>query len=268
MQAAMLKKMTEFVLKDGSDPGKIAVILGSGLGGFADRLTDSTIISYETIPHYPQSNVEGHHGKLVFGKYQNIKVTVAKGRFHYYEGYELETVRIPVYLFARMGIKTLFITNAAGSCSKSIPPGTIMLIKGHMDCTFRERPSAPELVTQKPYYDINVLDRVRSVAKNLNVNMQEGIYCWTLGPAYETPAEISYLKGIGADAVGMSTVPEIQCAAELGMRIIAISTITNFAAGITGEPLTHDEVIQTADKVKPDFIELIGGLIKTFGDDN
>jgi purine-nucleoside phosphorylase len=268
MEATTLKKMTEFVLGKVSNPGKIAVILGSGLGGFADQLTDSTKISYETIPHYPRSTVEGHSGELVFGKYKNISITAAKGRFHYYEGYELDTVTIPVHLFAEMGITTLLITNAAGSCRESIPPGSLMLINGHMDCTFREESAEPVMVIQKPYYDRAVLDKVRSVAKNLNVSMPAGVYCWTLGPAYETPAEISYIKGIGGDAVGMSTVPEIQCAAELGIRVIGISIITNFAAGITGEPLTHDEVIQTADQVKQHFLQVIGGIIKIFGDDN
>jgi len=265
---AFVPEMAEFIQNRTGSKSTIAVILGSGLGDFSRQLTETVTIPYESIPHYPRSTVEGHSGELAVGKIDGIPIIAARGRFHYYEGYELDTVTIPVHLFAEMGITTLLITNAAGSCRESIPPGSLMLINGHMDCTFREESARPVMVIQKPYYDRAVLDKVRSVAKNLNVSMPTGVYCWTLGPAYETPAEISYIKGIGGDAVGMSTVPEIQCATELGIRVIGISTITNFAAGITGEPLTHDEVIQTANQVKQHFLEVIGGIIKTFGDDN
>jgi purine-nucleoside phosphorylase len=266
MNKRILKEMVNYVLSSGANPGKIAVILGSGLGEFADVLINPTVISYTSIPNYPKPTVEGHIGRLVLGEYNHIPITVAQGRFHYYEGYGLDKVTIPVQLFAGLGIKTIIITNAAGSCREDIPPGSLMLIKGHMDCTFRNAVTAPDLVNKKPYYDEIVLKNVVSTANAINIPIQEGIYCWTLGPAYETPAEISYLMKLGGDAVGMSTVPEIEQASNLGVKVIGISAITNYAAGITKQPLTHDEVIKTADDVKYNFINLVGGLIEKFGD--
>ncbi|MCJ7802906.1 MAG: purine-nucleoside phosphorylase [Candidatus Marinimicrobia bacterium] len=255
-------EMAEYVGSRSSFTNGVAVILGSGLGGFTDQLHAPIVIPYHVIPNYPQPTVEGHTGEFVIGNYKNVPLIAAKGRFHYYEGHDIETVTLPIHLFHKLGIKYIIITNAAGSVKKSIHPGSLMAINGYADCTFRVSPYKPKIENN---ISSQLLDCVDMASKNTNVNIKKGIYCWTQGPGYETPSEVEYIRNLGGDAVGMSTVPELQAAKQLGIEAIGISTITNYAAGILDQPLTHNEVIDTANRTKNDFAKLIGATIENIG---
>ena len=195
--------------------------------------------------------------------YKNVPLIAAKGRFHYYEGHDIETVTLPIQLFHKLGVKYIIITNAAGSVRKSIPPGSLMAINGYADCTFRESPTAPNII--KNVSSI-MLDCVGKASKRVKIELRNGVYCWTQGPGYETTAEVEYIRNLGGDAVGMSTVPELQAAEEFGIEALGISTITNYAAGILDQPLTHNEVIETANRTKDDFAKLIGATIENIGE--
>ncbi len=241
----------------------VAIVLGSGLGSFTEQIQTPVVISYHAIPNYPQPTVEGHTGEFAIGNYKSVPLIAAKGRFHYYEGHNIETVTLPIQLFHKLGVKYIIITNAAGSVRKSMPPGILMVISGYMDCTFRENLSTPQIVDD---ISSKLLGCAEEASNRVNVKLENGIYCWTQGPAYETPAEIEFIRNLGGDAVGMSTVPELQAAEQLGIEAIGISTITNYAAGIIDQPLTHSEVIETANRTKDDFAELIGATIENIGE--
>lgn len=260
-----IKLMAENILSRTGFKGKIAIVLGSGLGDFSKNFTDPTVIAYDSIPEYPQPTVEGHAGEFVFGKLEGIPILAARGRFHFYEGHPVSTVTLPIKLFNALGIQYVIITNAAGSMEKEFPPGKLMLITRHLDCTFRESHETPEWVENPPYYDPNILQIVRHAAVKTGVDIAEGGYCWTQGPVYETPAEIDFYSSLNGTAVGMSTVPEIETAGELGMTPIGISCLTNYAAGITDQPLTHQEVMDTAEFAKNDFAALIKETIVQLG---
>jgi purine-nucleoside phosphorylase len=240
----------------------VAIILGSGLGDFTEKLDNPIVIPYHAISNYPQPTVEGHRGEFVIGNYNDIPVIAAKGRFHYYEGHDIDTVTLPIQLFHKLGVNYIIITNAAGSAKKIISPGSLMAIDGYMDCTFRENASEPQII-----YDVSekLLNCVAKAGKKVNVEIKKGVYCWTQGPGYETPAEIEYIRDLGGDAVGMSTVPELQAALSFGIDAIGISTITNYAAGILDQPLSHIEVIETANRTKNDFAKLIGATLDEIG---
>lgn len=241
----------------------VAVVLGSGLGGFTEQIQTPIVIPYHAVPNYPQPTVEGHSGEFVIGNYKSVPLIAAKGRFHYYEGHDIETVTLPIQLFHKLGVKYIIITNAAGSAKKSLPPGTLMAISGYMDCTFRENLITPQIIND---ISSKLLVCAEEASKSVKVKLEKGIYCWTQGPAYETPAEIEYIRNLGGDAVGMSTVPELQEAKQFGIDAIGISTITNYAAGIIDQPLTHNEVIETANRTKDDFADLIGATIENIGE--
>ncbi|MDP6339868.1 MAG: purine-nucleoside phosphorylase [Candidatus Marinimicrobia bacterium] len=253
--------MAEQVFDQSGFGGRIAVVLGSGLGGFADGLSDQKIIPYENIPDYPRATVEGHSGELVAGSLDGVEVLAAKGRFHYYEGYEFDEITIPVRLFSKLGIDHLIITNSSGSMNKDCPPGTLMAIMGHMDCTYRHSAADPKLFTGSPYHNPILIEVAQSCASDLELELATGNYCWTLGPSYETPAEIEDMQRLGGDVVGMSTVPEIITAGELGMKVLTISCLTNYAAGISPKLLTHEEVIDTAKKAGEKFTSLLKRII-------
>ena len=254
--------MKQFIIDRTEIRASIAVVLGSGMGGFCDRMDDIISIPYKDIPDYPESTVRGHAGELAIGSLDNIPLLAAKGRFHFYEGYDIQTITLPVKLFHSLGIKSLIITNAAGSLKPDLRPGSLIIIDSHMDCTFRTSVTEPEEYLGTPFHDPAYIKLAIKSANKIDLSITKGTYCWTLGPSYETPAEVSYIRSLGGDAVGMSTVPEIQEAAGLGMKVLGISTITNYAAGIICEPLSHDDVIKVSAQVEDDFTNLLTEIIK------
>lgn len=246
---------------------KNAIILGSGLGSFADSLTGIRI-SYNDIPKFQKSSIEGHKGQLIFTEISSEPTVIMQGRYHFYEGYEIEQVVYPIKVLKKLGVKNLIITNAAGAINKSFKVGDLMLITDHVnnmgvnplrgknDETLGIRfPDMSEVYSKK---FINIAE---NIANKLNINIQKGVYCAQSGPSYETPAEVKMLSILGVDAVGMSTVPEAIIANYCGINILGISCLTNYAAGITNTKLTHDEVIDTANNIKDKFQNLIQLII-------
>lgn len=244
---------------------RVAVILGSGLSEFAESLSDQTIISYEHIPHYPKLTVPGHIGELIFGYLDRVPVLVARGRFHYYEGFSLETVALPVRLLARVGVQDLIITNAAGCVRRDWQVGDLMLITGHLDYTFIDNADDPQIIDGEPCHSDQLAALAREAARAEGITLREGIYSWSLGPTFETPAEIRDIRSLGGTAVGMSTVPEIRAAAEEGLKVLGLSCLTNYAAGILDQPLNHQEVLETGQRVKHTFARLLGAIIERIG---
>ena len=253
--------------KLGGRAPEIAITLGSGLGDLADHLVDAVQIPYGEIPHFPVSTVAGHKGQFVVGKLEGREVLCMQGRFHYYEGYDLKQVTLPVRVMKLLGISTLIVTNAAGGINAGFRPGNLMLIEDHLNLT-GENPLIGEnlevfgdrFFDMTVAYDAGYRALAEQLAAELNIPLQKGVYAWLTGPNYETPAEIRYLRAIGADAVGMSTVPEVLVARHSGLRVCGISCITNLAAGMGDGLLSHEEVKETADRVKVDFIRLVTAL--------
>ncbi|MET0752091.1 MAG: purine-nucleoside phosphorylase [Pyrinomonadaceae bacterium] len=253
---------------------KIALVLGSGLGAFAGELENAVKIPYEEIPHFARSTVEGHAGQLVLGEIENIPVAVQQGRFHFYEGYEMNQVIFPVRTFGLLGVENLILTNAAGSLRTSFKQGSLMLIRDHINFmgvnplrgANDERFGArfPDLTNvYSAELQALVSGEAKQMAKEKDIKpfMNRGIYCGLSGPTYETPAEIHMLRLLGADAVGMSTVPEAIAARHQKMNVIGISCITNMAAGISDEPINHEEVMETGARVAEVFKELLRRVI-------
>ncbi|MFQ6614453.1 MAG: purine-nucleoside phosphorylase [Fidelibacterota bacterium] len=236
------------------------LILGSGLGDFAQQVENPVVVKYKDLPGYPRSTVQGHAGEFVLGSIGPVNVILARGRVHWYEGYSLETVTLPVHIFAELGAKRIILTNAAGSVDPAVPPGSFMLGNGYLDATFR---ASPEVLAYRgrPWINESWLIRARTLAQELNMKISTGTYCWTSGPAYETPAEVEYFRHQGAKAVGMSTVPEVLAAAELGLKSLSISALTNYAAGINDKPLSHNEVMETAAAIKKPFENWMRAII-------
>ena len=249
------------IIDESNFNGKIAVILGSGLSRLSDEIAKKTTIPYSSIPNYPIANIEGHAGEFVIGELNGANIIVAKGRMHYYEGYPFDSVTAPIRVLSKIGIKYLIITNSAGSLKTDNPPGNFMIADSHMDFTFRENAKDPVMNSDSIFHDHQLITIVKSVSKDLKQNTCTGCYCWTLGPSYETPAEIQDMARLGGGAVGMSTVPEIKTSAELGIKTVTISCLTNFAAGISTTPLTHDEVVSNAGKFDKGFSELLEKVI-------
>lgn len=264
----------EFIRSKYDKETKIALVLGSGLGAFAGELENAVTIPYEEIPHFARSTVEGHAGQLVLGEIENVPVAVQQGRFHFYEGYEMSDVIFPVRTFGVLGVETLILTNAAGSLRTSFKQGDLMLIRDHInmmgvsplrganDKRFGAR--FPDMTNAySPGLQVIVSAEAEALAneKNIKPFMTRGIYCGLSGPTYETPAEIHMLRLLGADAVGMSTVPETIAARQQQMQVIGISCITNMAAGISDEPINHEEVMETGARVAEIFKELLKRVI-------
>ncbi|MBD5138763.1 MAG: purine-nucleoside phosphorylase [Ruminococcus sp.] len=241
----------------------VALVLGSGLGDFADGIKTEAVLDYGDIEDFPISTVQGHKGRFVFGYVGDVKVVIMQGRVHYYEGYKMEDVVLPVRLMKMMGAKILLLTNAAGGVNKDFRAGDFMLISDHINMA----PSpligenAGELGVRFPdmsnIYDRDLRDIVRKTASDLGIALQEGVYIQLTGPNYESPAEIRMVRTMGADAVGMSTACEAVAANHAGLKTVGISCISNMACGITDKPLTHAEVQETADKAAPLFKKLI-----------
>ena len=245
------------------------IILGSGLGKLADMAEDSLIIKYEDIPHFPVSTVAGHSGKLIIGTLASKKVMMMQGRFHYYEGYEMNEVTFPVRLMQALGVNNLIVTNAAGGVNKDYNTGDLVLIEDHINLMGVNPLRGANLSSLGPRFpDLSEAYHAPwritalKVMKDLDLKPIQGIYSAVSGPSYETPAEIRYLRTIGADLVGMSTVPEVITANHGGMRVLGISCVTNMAAGVLPEKLNHEEVIATTQKVGEQFIALVTALVR------
>ncbi len=245
-----------------------AVVLGSGLGGFADNLQDAVVVPYGDIPHWPVSRVVGHQGKLVAGKASGKLVAALSGRVHHYEGYDLRTVTFPVRVMAMLGIKVLILTNAAGGINTRFAAGDLMVLDDHINLMGSNPligPNDERFGVRFPDMSTVYSPRLRRLADEaaaaLQLTVQHGVYAGCHGPSYETPAEIRHLRLIGADAVGMSTVPEAIVARHMNVEVLGISCITNLAAGVLPQPLNHDEVLETARRVRGKFVSLLNGII-------
>ena len=254
--------VSEIILKSTGFKGETAIILGSGLGSFTNVLVDKICMKYKDLPHYPTSRISGHAGELVLGNIENKEILVASGRSHFYEGYSKEKITFPIRVFNECGIKNLIITNAAGSLKRSQPPGTIAAIIGHIDCSFQKQFEAPLLNTGPKYHSPRLISLAKSVAKQNKILLNEGNYCWTLGPMYETPQEINYFKTLNASVVGMSTLPEIVQAGLLGLNMLTLSIITNFAAGVSEAIPSHEEVLFNAKISQKSIVKLLVEIIK------
>jgi purine-nucleoside phosphorylase len=267
-----VRKATEYIRKKTNLRIKTGLILGSGLGVLADKVKDAIIIPYQEIPEYPVSTVEGHAGRLVTGYLAGQPVIVMQGRFHYYEGYSLQKITLPVRVMKLLGVETLLITNAAGGINRNFNIGDFMIINDHVnlmgDNPLRGQninefgPRFPDMTRA---YSQRLIKLAEATALEEKIQVRKGIYVALAGPSYETPAEIRFLARNGFDAVGMSTVPEVIVARHMGIDVLGISCITNMAAGILAKPLVHEEVMEAAERVKPDFIRLITGIVRGFG---
>lgn len=265
-----IQEAKEYISQRVAAVPEIALILGSGLGDMAEEAEDMTAIDYRDIPNFPVSTVQGHKGRLVFGNIRGRKVVFMQGRFHYYEGYKMEDVVFPIWVFKALGVKKLIVTNAAGGVNTGFNPGDLMLIKDHINYTNNNpligpnlEPFGPRFPDMSEAYSKEMADVVRASAAKNGIRLREGTYVFLTGPSYETPAEIRVLRILGADAVGMSTVPEVVAANHCGIRTAGISCITNMAAGILDQPLNHKEVMETADRVKEDFSKLVKSVIES-----
>jgi purine-nucleoside phosphorylase len=246
----------------------VGLVLGSGLGDYAEQLTDAVAIDYRDIPHFPVSTVHGHAGRLVVGNIGKVTCAAMQGRVHFYEGHDMRRVTFPTRALVMLGCKTLILTNAAGGINTAYVPGDLVALTDHINLLpegplrgvndDRLGPRFPDMT--------NAYDReLRALAKRVSPELKDGVYAALPGPSYETPAEIRYLRAIGADLCGMSTVPETIVARHMGARVLGISCVTNLAAGITGAALSHDEVTETAARVKGTFTRLLGGILAELG---
>jgi purine-nucleoside phosphorylase len=243
---------------------RIGLVLGSGLGEFADNLDDMVSVSYSDIPDFPISTVEGHDGAFVFGNFKSIPVVILRGRLHYYEGYSQQEITMPVRIMKKLGVETLILTNSAGGINLKFSAGTLMLITDHINYSGANPLIGPNLDEFGPRFpdasDIYTKDlrvQIKEKAIHEGIALEEGIYIMYSGPNYETPAEIRFFRTAGADAVGMSTVPEALIARHCGMKLIGISCITNMASGVLDKKLDHKEVIEIANRKKQDITKLI-----------
>ena len=265
---ARAERAAKFILSKTKLRPKIALVLGSGLGAFADELTDARRIPYEKIPHFPRSTAVGHAGVLAIGKVGGIAVAAMQGRVHLYEGYSAHEVAFAMRVFGRLGIRSAILTNAAGGINVEFKQGALVVIRDHINLQGanpligpndeRFGPRFPDMTQAywRPYREI-----ASAEAKRLRIEAHEGVYAALTGPSYETPAEIRFLRTIGADLVGMSTVPEAIVANHMGIRVLGISCVTNMAAGILDRPLDHSEVLETGERVSSQFIALLRAVI-------
>jgi len=261
-------RAAKFILGKTKLRPRIALVLGSGLGAFADEFGGPTKIPYKKIPHFPQSTAIGHAGQLVVGNVGDVAVAGMQGRVHLYEGYAAKEVAFPIRVFARMGIKAVILTNAAGGINLQYSEGTLVALRDHINLQGanpllgpnddRFGPRFPDMTHA---YDPEFRRFVAEEGRKLKLNLHEGVYLALAGPNYETPAEIHSFRALGADLVGMSTVPEVIAARHSNIRVLGISCVTNMAAGVTGAPLTAEEVFATGARVKNDFIALLRAVI-------
>jgi inosine/guanosine/xanthosine phosphorylase family protein len=248
----------------------IGIILGSGLGAFADSLEGAVSVPYAEIPHFPASTVVGHGGALVIGRCQGVPVAVMKGRVHFYEGYSLDQVVFPARVLGRLGIETLLVTNAAGAVNTKFAPGDLMVIEDHINLLGNplvgpnEDALGERFIDMSEAYDRGLRDVAEAACRASGVRAQRGVYLALTGPTFETPAEIRMFRTLGADAVGMSTVPEVILARHAGLRVAAVSAITNLAEGMGGEELSHEQTLRNAEVAARDLVRLVQRFAEDF----
>jgi purine-nucleoside phosphorylase len=271
---AQAERAAKFILEKTTLRPRVAIVLGSGLGAFGDGLAKPTVIPYAKIPHFPRSTAIGHAGQLVIGMAGNIPVAAMQGRVHFYEGYPLSQVVFPMRVLGRMGIRSAILTNAAGGINTKYSQGALVAIRDHInlqgsnpliglnDDRFGPRFSDMTHAYRESYRKIAIEE-----ARRLGFELPEGVYAALTGPSFETPAEIRYLRTIGADLVGMSTAPEVIVARHMGIRVLGISCVTNMAAGILDQELNHQEVLETGERVKGQFISLLEAVLPKIAED-
>jgi purine-nucleoside phosphorylase len=262
------EKAARYILGKTKLRPKIALVLGSGLGAFADEFTKAVKIPYAKIPHFPRSTALGHAGQLVLGTVDGVAVAGMQGRVHLYEGYSAKDVAFPIRVFARMGVRAVILTNAAGGIRRNFTQGLLVVLSDHINLQGanplsgpNDEKFGPRFPDMSTSYDKQFRKIAQEQGSALGIELGEGVYAALAGPNYETPAEIRFLRAIGADLVGMSTVPEVLAARHSGIRVLGISCVTNAAAGVLDQPLDHNEVLQTAERVKGQFIALLRGIL-------
>ena len=252
----------------GSLQPRVAIVLGSGLGFLADEVVNPIHIPYGTIPGFPEPGVAGHKGELVAGTLEGVPVIVQAGRFHLYEGHPAEVAALPTRVFAELGVEILIVTNAAGGVRRTFPGGTLMLIADHINLMGRNpligqpQPGEQRFPIMHEPYDGELRTLARSVARNAGIRLEEGVYAALLGPSYETPTEVRMLERLGADAVGMSTVPEVLVARSRGLRCLGFSSITNPGAGLSEQPLSHEEVLEASKEIARGLSVVVKGVLR------
>jgi purine-nucleoside phosphorylase len=250
----------------------IGVILGSGLGAFAEGFEDAVVVPFGDVPHFPVATVVGHRGALVVGRCRGVPVAALTGRVHHYEGYPLDAVVFPVRVLGRLGVRTLLMTNAAGAVNPAFRPGELMLLEDHINLIGNpllgpnEEALGPRFFDMSEAYDRGLREAAESVARAAGVALRRGVYLAVTGPSYETPAEIRMARALGADAVGMSTVPEVIAARHMSMRVLGLSCLTNMAAGVTEAKLDHREVLETGERAKAAIATVLSGVIAAVGE--
>ena len=264
-----MNKSIDYIKGKIKNQPEIGIVLGSGLGDFADAIEDKIEIPYTEIPGFPVSTVKGHDGKLIFGKINSKEVCVMKGRIHYYEGYDIKEVVYPIEVLAGLGIKTLILTNAAGGVNTDFEPADLMIINDHINLMGKnpligpnDEDFGPRFPDMTDLYNKDLIEVAEKSAKKLGIDIKEGVYMYFTGPSYETAAEVRMARILGADAVGMSTVPEAIIARHRGLKILGISTITNMSTGILDTPLDHTEVVEVGQEVAGKFKELLKEIIE------
>lgn len=271
MSMTKILEASQYILsKINNKKPKIGIVLGSGLGIYIDQIQNKTIIPYQDIPHFKRTSVEGHSGALIIGEVHGVTVAALQGRLHAYEGYAGEEIVLPVRTLAALGVEMVFLTNASGGINADFHPGDLVAITDHINLSGRNPLVGPNMAELGPRfpdmgnaYDKELRDILHSVAKSHHVEIKDGVYCSVLGPTYETPAEIRMMRIIGADLVGMSTVPEVIAANHLGLKVVGVACITNYAAGIKQEKLSHADVKKVAEKAMVGFATI---LTETIGE--
>lgn len=270
----MIRQAYEYLSSRVAARPRVAVVLGSGLGGFADELTDRNVIPYSDIPQWPHSTAVGHAGKLITGCLGTTPVAVMAGRAHLYEGYTPAQVTLGVRVLAKLGVRTFVFTNAAGGINLAYSRGALVLVADHINLQGsnplvgpNDDSLGPRFPDMTEAYAPELRKLAREVAAGLGITLSEGVYAALLGPSYETPAEIRYLRAIGADLVGMSTAPEVIAANHMGRRCLAISCVTNMAAGVLAQKISHGEVLETGEMVRGTLVRLLKALLPRLDDD-
>lgn len=266
-----MKEAVQSIEKQVDVKPEVGLILGSGLGDLADEIEGAVKIKYEDIPYFPVSTVAGHAGQLVIGRLNGIPVVAMQGRFHFYEGYSMQEVTFPVRVMHGIGIEKLVVTNACGGINAGFQAGDLMIIEDHLNMTGtnpligpNDETSGPRFPDMSRAYNPELIRGTEKIADHLEIDVQKGVYAGISGPSFMTPAELKMLRTLGADAVGMSTVPEVIVANHAGVKVLGISCVTDMAIAEELEPLTHEQVVATADRTKPKFIKLVKEIVAGF----